>query len=60
MNLHVFFPEGILSVEPNFPVSREIVYLDFWKAFHPFVNKVIIWATRWVHGWLESFSQNNY
>jgi len=56
----MFFPEGTLSVEPNFPVRRETVRLDFWKAFHSFIKKVAIRATRWIHSWLESYSWNNY
>lgn len=28
-----FPPESTLSVEPNFPVSRELIYFDFWKSF---------------------------
>lgn len=62
MNLHGFFspPEGTLSVESNFPVSREIIYFEFLKSFQLLINKVAQWATRWILSWLESSSQNNY
>lgn len=39
MNLHDFFPECILSVEPNYPLSREkkkksIFILEGFSLFH--------------------------
>lgn len=38
MNLHDFFPECILSVEPNFPLSRKkkkcIFILEGFSLFH--------------------------